>query len=164
RTKTFSVGASTAQVLKDPLYYAAKWGGYSFDEEKKALEDSVSLDQMVADRDVFNSYFYATDPWDLEESLRALFARAAEGIGVASSAATNSTRLTEGSTLYQASFDSGNWTGTLRAWSVDPVTKAVTPIGGATTDSHFVVGDNVSIDTGRKILTNHRGSTSLVNF
>lgn len=163
-TKSFSVGASTAQPLKEPLYYAAKWGGYSYDEEKEALDNSANLDDMVNSRDVYNSYFYATDPWDLESSLRALFERAAAGIGVASSAATNSTRLTEGSLLYQAMFNSADWSGTLKAWSIDPVSKELTPVPGATTDSHFVVSDGVSIDSGRKIVTNHKGSTELVDF
>lgn len=162
RSKVFKVGGAAAQSLKEPLYYAAKWGGYSFDEEKKAIKDSVSLDEMVAERIVANSYFYATNPWDLEDSLRVLFARAAEGVGVASSAATNSTRLTQGSTLYQASFDSTNWSGELKAWNVDPQTKVLSPIASATTNNKFETSE--SIDSGRKILTNHKGSTNLVDF
>ncbi len=164
RTKVFNIGQSEAQFLREPLYYAAKWGGYSKGEEEAAIAKGTSMDELVEKRDVESSYFYATDPHELESSLNRLFLSASARDGVAASAATNSTRLIDGVRLYQAMFNSTDWSGTLKAWSINPETRQVSADPVATTDTYFKPSGDVSIDSGRTILTNTKGSTTLVNF
>src|SRR5690606_20819030 len=110
RTEVYEIGPSAASALEQPLYYAAKWGGYSDELIKEAARNNVSVESLVKVRDPSDTYFFATDPRKLEASLRAAFAGVAAEIGTAASAATNSTRLNDGTRFYQAMFNSENWT------------------------------------------------------
>lgn len=109
RSQEYTIGTSTAKLLEQPLYYAAKWGGYL---------DDAATNQQIAAADP-ETYFFATDPRQLEASLRNAFASVADSIGSASAVATNSTRLSEGSFLYQARFNSRDWSGELLAYQFD---------------------------------------------
>lgn len=106
RTQSYEVGDS-AELLQSPLYYAAKWGGFA---EGVELED-------VKEGDV-NSHHFATDPKKLEDGLRQLFGQVEARVGSAASVATNSTNLTEGSFVFQARFNSEDWSGELLAFDV----------------------------------------------
>src|SRR5690606_16420069 len=63
-TNTFTIGTSSAQPLEQPLYYAAKWGGYpeSDDGEELDLADIAAQEP--------GTYYPATDPRQLQASLR----------------------------------------------------------------------------------------------
>lgn len=101
--------AGTAQSLKTPLYYAAKWGGYANDNATTAeIANTVP-----------SNYYYATDPRQLAQSLREAFLSIAERKGSSSGVATNSTSLNESSFLFQAVFNSENWLGSLNSFSFD---------------------------------------------
>lgn len=113
-TQTYTVGTSSANMLETPLFYAAKWGGYSKDLEAKAKEENKSIDSLVKARDASDSYFFATNPRVLEESLKSAFGRVAAQVGSASTAATSASRLNDGSKVYQAKFDSAKWDGTIQ--------------------------------------------------
>lgn len=126
RSQTYTIdAASDAQLLEPPLYYAAKWGGY---------KDNGATPTEIAALDP-NTYFYATDPRELETSLRQVFDDVEKSVGSAAAAATNSTRLSEGSYLYQASFNSGSWWGELRAIKLNNAgnpAAPTTPTDGST--------------------------------
>src|SRR5690606_37698546 len=85
RSQTFAIADSPVKSLEQPLYYAAKWGGYKED-------NATAVDIKAAAPE---TYFYATDPRELEKSLKAAFASVADSVGSASAVATNSTRLSE---------------------------------------------------------------------
>ena len=108
-TQTYNIGTSSAEPLEQPLFYAAKWGGFA--------EDGTPVDE-IRDSEP-ETFFFATDPRKLEESLRTAFASVAASVGSAASVATNSTRLTEGSFVYQARFNSEDWSGEIRAFEID---------------------------------------------
>src|SRR5690554_2376950 len=114
RDKTFTVGTSSAKLLEQPLYYAAKWGGYK--DNNATLTDIKSAEA--------DTYFFATDPRQLEASLKAAFAKVADSVGSASAVATNSTRLSNDSFLYQARFNSKSWLGELLAYPFNSDTNA----------------------------------------
>ncbi len=122
KTDVFTIGNSTASLLQTPLYYAAKWGGYDTAFESAAKMEAGNsyntayLDSKIKTRDTSDSYYFATDPRKLEESLDKAFSAVAAGVGSASAVATNSTRLSEGSYVYQAEFNSESWSGTLNAY------------------------------------------------
>lgn len=116
-TNTYIVGSSSATALEFPLYYAAKWGGY--DDAIFPNEETVVEEEVIADIDEPSTYFFATDPRELEEGLNEAFARVAAGVGSATSVATDSTSLEEGSYVYQARFNSESWTGEVLAFAID---------------------------------------------
>lgn len=111
RSQSFTVrsgNTNSVKLLERPLYYAAKWGGYS--------NDSASTTDIAAITTPAN-YYYATDPRQLAQSLRNAFNSIAEREGSSSGVATNSTSLNESSYLYQAIFNSDNWRGSLNAFA-----------------------------------------------
>ncbi|MGD8177231.1 pilus assembly protein [Marinimicrobium sp. ARAG 43.8] len=110
RTQTFSIGPSSAELLQSPLFYAAKWGGYP---------ESVGEGEVSEWSPENETYFFATDPGQLQDALRNAFARVAAGVGSASAVATNTTNLQEGAFVFQARFNSENWSGELLAFPVD---------------------------------------------
>lgn len=130
-TRTWNVGESADKFLESPLFYAAKWGGFSEDLVKGAVGDTYSAASRLTyyERDDVlsaikaktspESYFFATDPRRLEASLRTAFDSIAASIGSSSAVATNSTRLSEGSYVFQAQFNSENWSGTLNAYEFE---------------------------------------------
>ncbi|WP_428819016.1 pilus assembly protein [Microbulbifer sp. MCCC 1A16149] len=110
---TFNVGTSTAKLLETPLYYAAKWGGYSDDENGNApSEADIAAGEA-------STYFYAIDPSELEASLSEALEQVAAAAGSASSVATNSTRLGTDTVIYQALFNSADWSGELKALTLN---------------------------------------------
>ncbi|MBB3063025.1 pilus assembly protein [Microbulbifer rhizosphaerae] len=109
RSAQYSVGASTAELLELPLYYAAKWGGYS-----DSVEGVSPTDAEIAASEA-GTYFYAIDPAQLEEDLGNALDQVIGGAGSASSVAANSTRLGTDTVIYQALFDSAKWSGEIKA-------------------------------------------------
>lgn len=118
-TKPYTLGAPVAKNLRDPLYYAAKWGGYSnaFEDGVVAAE-KVSLVAAIKDRDAADSYYYATDPRALEKSLEEAFNNIAATVGASATVAANSTRLDDETYVYQARFNSKDWSGDILAFKV----------------------------------------------
>ncbi|MDO3380797.1 pilus assembly protein [Gilvimarinus algae] len=107
-TQVFGVESSAASALQQPLYYAAKWGGFdTLDEEGNEVSVPPAGDP--------ETYFFATDPRELEASLYKAVEAFAEGAGSATAVATNSTRLGTDSIAYQATFNTTSWTGDLIA-------------------------------------------------
>ena len=102
-TETYTIGDSTASSLLPPLYYAAKWGGFKEDNATAAEIAAAPVD----------NYFYATDPRQLEAGLNKAFAKIAEAVGSAATVAANSTRLDGETLVYQAKFNSKDWSGSL---------------------------------------------------
>lgn len=106
-TPSSSSTATPAQLLKNPLWYAAKWGGF---EEKDAVGSAGygkpdSTDEWDKDGDgTPDTYFYVTNPLKLEEQLNKSFAAIlnAAASGTAASVISN-TRSGEGA-IYQSVF------------------------------------------------------------
>lgn len=167
RSQTYSLldGASSAEWLESPLYYAAKWGGYSKAFEEDLVNDlgtdysNDKLIEAIKDRDITDSYYFATDPRELEESLDKAFSEVAATTGSASSVATNSTRLTAGSFVYQAQFNSENWAGTLNAFTFNE-NGELQPNASETTDDASMH----STPEGRKIITYNNENSTTNNF
>jgi type IV pilus assembly protein PilY1 len=146
RTFTPSSDGTSAVLLKDPLWYAAKWGGFSND----IIDDIAPNDPDEWDADnngVPDNYFLVVNPLSLEKQLAAALAKIANDSGTAAALATNSTSLRSDQVLYQAKFSSDGWGGELKAFPIkpcepnpsDPADTCVLPVG--CDDPTLKVGD-----------------------
>lgn len=116
-SRTFTPGTSAAaSLLKDPLWYAAKWGGF-IDSDNDDLPQGTEWD---SDADgTPDNYFLVTNALGLQSQLRNAFTEIVARTGSASSVATNSTRLDTDTLIYQARFNSGDWHGELLAYRIN---------------------------------------------
>ncbi len=112
---TYTVGNSTAQLIEQPLFYAAKYGGFN---EEAANENDLPDIQAEWDSDGDNTpdnYFFVTDPNELVVQMGKVFDAISKTKSSAASVAANSATLDTGTTIYQAQFNSGVWEGDLIA-------------------------------------------------
>ncbi len=138
---TFTPGATGAGTtfLKDPLWYAAKWGGFQEDSATaNNLPDLASEWDEDGDGNPDN-YFLVTNALDLSNQLASAFNEIIARSGVsASSAALTSGQINSDTTLIRSTFNTGTWTGDLKSYSInnDPSAGAIgeiipTPIWSA---------------------------------
>jgi type IV pilus assembly protein PilY1 len=117
-TRTFTPsGNSGATLLRDPLWYAAKWGGFE-DANGNDLPDLTEEWDSEGDG-VPDNYFLVTNALTLNQQLRNAFDQILSTTSSASSVATNSTRLDTDTLIYQARFRSDDWTGQLLAYKLE---------------------------------------------
>jgi type IV pilus assembly protein PilY1 len=102
-TRTFTPGDSpAATLLENPLWYAAKWGGFE-DRNNNDIPDLESEWDNDADG-VPDTYFYVTNPLELEEQLNRSFAEMLNRVSSGSAASViSSSRSGEGA-IYQSIF------------------------------------------------------------
>ncbi|MCW2314231.1 pilus assembly protein [Rhodoferax antarcticus] len=115
---TFTPSATaTATLLKDPLWYAAKWGGFNdLDADNKPNR----VEEWDADKNgVPDTYFLVQNPLKLKEALSAAFRTASEKSSSASNVIANSTSTSAETQVFQARFDAKYWSGDLVAYPVD---------------------------------------------
>lgn len=153
-TRTFTPGNATASLIKNlPLWYAAKWGGF-IDTNDNQIPDL----QGEWDRDGDgkpDSFFLVTNAGKLKEQLSETFEEIIKRTSSASAVAVNSGSLIAGSRIYQARFNSGDWTGELRAVSVDPQTGAIEANNGVPLEVWTAQARlrDQDFNTGRRIIT-----------
>lgn len=126
--RTFTtVGASTgADVLKDPLWYAAKWGGFK-DSNANNLPDLTS-EWDENNNGVPDNYYLVTNALTLADRLGEAFREVARRQGSASSASVNTGSISSETRVYQAKFSSGDWTGQLLSFPVITVDNPLTAV------------------------------------
>lgn len=120
-TVNTSSGASTASLLKGPLWYAAKWGGFK-DRNGNGIpdlrEEWTSAPATETDPDPDN-YYLVTNALGLRDQLASAFNNILIQTSSASAVATNSTRLDTGTQIFQARFNSEFWSGELRSLNIN---------------------------------------------
>lgn len=118
-TRSFVAGSTPgADILKDPLWYAAKWGGFKEGASGNNMPDNAS--EWDEDGDgVPDNYFLVTNALTLSQQLSKAFQDIVARVASASSASVNSGSINSTSKLYQAKFNSGNWTGQLLAYPIN---------------------------------------------
>jgi type IV pilus assembly protein PilY1 len=125
-TRTFTAGATFgAELLKNPLWYAARWGGFED-------IDANGRPNLPAEWDENNdgtpdNYFLVTNALHLGQQLSNAFDEISERVGSASSASVNTGSISVATRVYQAKFNSGNWTGQLFSFPVQTVDNPATP-------------------------------------
>jgi len=117
-SRTFTPGPTTAaNVLKDPLWYAAKWGGFE-DSNGNGMPDIASEWDTNGDGNPDN-YFLVTNALKLKDQLSAAFNEIIRRTGSASSASVNTGSISSDTRVYQAKFNSGEWSGQLLSYPVN---------------------------------------------
>ena len=108
-TAEYAMRGVSGNALRDPFWYAAKYGG--FDQDKVSATYTLGSTLPVASWDskgtagangadgVPDTYFYAIDPAELEKSLNQVFATILKAGGAAPAAATSS-RTAAGGYVY----------------------------------------------------------------
>jgi type IV pilus assembly protein PilY1 len=98
-TAEYTMVGTPAEVLRDPFWYAAKYGGYDRSAAPsytagsvlpRSAWDSKSTGGDAGSDGIPDNYFYAIDPAELERSLRSVFASILKAGGAAPAAATSS--------------------------------------------------------------------------
>lgn len=152
---TFSVGASSsAGFLKDPLWYAAKWGG--FDESFRAVADRNDIPDASQEWDEDNdgqpdNYFLVTNALTLSTQLRSAFEDILRRTTASSSASVNSGSISSETRIYQARFNTGEWTGELISYELDPATGDV--VTDANGDPDWEASEHIPLPDLRQIIT-----------
>ncbi|MES9904781.1 MAG: PilC/PilY family type IV pilus protein [Sedimenticola sp.] len=167
---TYYLGTTSATQLETPLFYAAKWGG--FEEESNPAKRPAgtiapngkpdqSYEWDANNDNLPDTYFYSTNPSELETSLSSVFMSISAEVASASSTAANSQKLDTGTNIFQALFDSSDWSGGLLKFAVTPSTGGLT----LDTSSWGATGDAGTLLTsaGRQIITYDPAATDLSN-
>lgn len=124
---TYNAAGSSAGTLKDPLWYAAKYGGFVDSTGNNSAGslpdinsewDSLKSDGTAGSDGIPDNFFSVTNPNALEKSLDQVFLKILSDAS-ASSVAANSTSLKTNTYVYQARFSISDWSGDLRAYSID---------------------------------------------
>jgi len=129
-TKTFNMVGETDALVKDPLWYAAKYGYFKSSEKlsdgtyrtlsmppDQSSWDSVGSDGTAGSDGVPDGYFLARRPELLESQLRRVLEAVAKDSNAAP--AVSSMQFASGTFKYVAKFDSATSSGALEAYQVD---------------------------------------------
>ncbi len=115
--KTHSAGASSTGLLKQPLWYAAKYGGFKdLDSDGKP---NTSNEWDANGDGTPDNYFFVTNPSMLETQLSNAFNAILAHAGTAGSASVNSGTVSSTTRVYEGSFDTSSWGGHLYAYQIN---------------------------------------------
>jgi type IV pilus assembly protein PilY1 len=159
---TFMQGSSSASLLQNPLWYAAKYGGFTEstpatgtpNPNVTAEWDAINNTTGAAGADgVPDNYFDVKNPANLITAMSTIFDSASQPDASAASVATNSTNLKIESRVYQAKFSSADWSGQLLSFKIN--TSGVLSTTAEWDAGSIINGQNYS--SGRVIIT--KGNT-----
>ncbi len=155
-TRTFTPGAnsSAATLLKNPLWYAAKWGSFNDtnDNNKPDLQEEFDEDGDG----IPDNYFLVTNAGNLSNQLATAFSKILDRSGSFSSASLNSGFLNSTTKIYQAVFKTQSWQGELLAYTINQTTGDIETNGSGPNGSLWdagVVMSGQDYDSGRVVLT-----------
>ncbi len=151
--RLFTPGATGgAELLRDPLWYAAKWGGFR-DSNSDGTPDIVSEWDTNADGDPDN-YFLVTNALTLGTRLGNAFKEIRNRVGSAASASVNSGSINSETRVFQARFISGAWSGELISYGVN--------LDGTLDTSRFWnAADEIPLPDSREIITVNAAGTAV---
>ncbi len=115
RTFTASSSSTAATLLQDPLWYAAKFGGFT-DANSNNIPDAGEWD---ADNDgVPDNYFLVVNPLKMLTQMDNALAKIKNDSGTSAALSTNSFSFQTDTLLFQTRFNSDGWSGELNAYPV----------------------------------------------
>ncbi|HXZ97278.1 MAG TPA: PilC/PilY family type IV pilus protein, partial [Burkholderiales bacterium] len=111
-------------TLQDPLWYVAKYGGFHDLNGNGIPDQTAEWDSVINNTGLDGSdglpdnYFPVTNPNRLQIALDRAFTQIL-GVSSSTSVATNSTSLNTGTRIFQARFNSADWSGQLLSYPID---------------------------------------------
>lgn len=143
----FTPSASgAATLLRDPLWYAAKYGGYIDGNNNNTLDQTSEWDR---DNDgVPDTYFFVQNPLALKESLERAFDNIIDRSGSGGNVVANSTNLSTETFVYQGIFNSEKWSGDVVAYQVAP--------GGVAETATWRASAGIPLPANRRIIMGSR--------
>jgi len=133
-TKNYTLGVAAATLLKDPLWYASKWGGFIDSDGSGTPNLSSEWDKVVnatgtpGTDGIPDNYFYASNPSQLEDALNRVFLSILQRASSGTAAAVVSNNVSGVGALYQAYYEplrqdalgnEASWLGTVQALWLD---------------------------------------------
>jgi type IV pilus assembly protein PilY1 len=118
-------GSGSAQLLKDPLWYVAKYGGYVKEDDTNSAGvgptrisewDSLPSTTTTTGDGVPDNYFLVQNPLNLRASLRRALENITNNSASGGNIIANSTRLDADTYVFQATFNNNRWAGDLLAY------------------------------------------------
>ncbi|MEN9491084.1 MAG: type pilus assembly protein PilY1, partial [Pseudomonadota bacterium] len=112
--RTYTSGSSTATFIPhDPLWYAAKHGGFKDDNNNSVIDSQEDWDE---DKDgTPDNYYLVSNPAKLYTELDKAFNEVVKRAASLTMLSLNSRQLTTDTLVYQASFSSSDWSGEVKA-------------------------------------------------
>jgi type IV pilus assembly protein PilY1 len=125
-TTSYTQGTTNAKLLENPLWYTAKYGGFNT-IDSSLVDTPAGQGRLSWDKDsvgqagygVPDAFFRASNPALLENALDAILNDVLIKSGSSAAVTTNSTRLDTNTVVYQAKFNSGDWTGQFLAYPIN---------------------------------------------
>ena len=147
-------GSLTAGLLKNPLWYAAK---YAASATKWDLKDNIAIPDLFVPDGIPDNFFDVRNPATLYNSLATVFDLASQSDASSASVATNSTNLKIESRIFQAKFSGLDWSGQLLSYNLNAA-------GVLGTTAEWDAGEEINSQapSARVILT--KGATGGVGF
>lgn len=119
-TFNFTPGASGASLLKGPLWYLAKYGGYTPEDDSTNLGPNRRSEWSNSPATDLNpspkTYFLVQNPGTLKNQLRVALENIGASKGSGSGVIANSTSLSLDTFVFQATFNPEGWSGDLVAY------------------------------------------------
>jgi len=163
--RDFTAGSTGgAELLRDPLWYAAKWGGFEDTDGNNRPNLPVEWDEN--NDGTPDNYFLVTNALNLGAQLANAFDEILERVGSASSASVNAGSISSDTRVYQAKFNSGDWTGQLLSFPVQSVDNPVTPENevGTLMPAEWDASAELPVFGSRAIITRNPDSGNAVGF
>ena len=149
-TRTFTVSSTAipATLLKSPLWYAAKYGGYK--GEWNGTSGSFEWDED--NNGIPDAFYLASNPSKLEEQLNSAFGEIAQRTGLDNSGvAVGAGNLQQGTTIFQTTYSSADWSGTVRAVPLSMDGETIT-IDQASWSSNDYFSANSNFDFSNRLI------------
>ncbi|GGK61652.1 pilus assembly protein [Amphritea balenae] len=124
-TQVFSQGNSVGAFLENPLWYTAKYGAFIEQNDLEDPKPDLAEEWDIDSDGVPDGFFNARNPSKLFNSLSNVIADIVKRESSNTSVAANSTQLGTDSKIYQARFYSGDWSGDLLAFALDPESESL---------------------------------------
>lgn len=147
--QTFRPGSKpAATTLENPLWFAAKWGGFA-DRNGNGKPDQ-KLEWDSNNDGVPDTYFLVQNPTKLRDALKKSFDSIVSRAGAMGNVTSNGQQLRTDSAVFQTTFNSGSWTGELSAFAVTSAGVSSTALWNASEHLPSASGRNVFTWQGSK--------------
>jgi len=172
-SRTFTPsGSASATLMKDPLFYAAKWGGFKDQDgnnipnlsEEWDTKDNIAQELVEGGDGVPDNYFQVTNALGLKDQLSTAFSEILAREASSSTVTVNSGALNTDTLLFQATFNAEDWSGDVLAYPVQSDGTLGAPVWSAASVLDAQLSGANEFSTNREVVTYNPSSNKGVAF